>query len=142
MTKQPYEIVKTFLAQVEVLEQARHQLYALDSLCRPQNRLPEEPEHRAYTEAYGHFHDRLWKLELDAWHSVAMFALTLTADQQTEVRALAYRRWLSDHQSVRWILEPMGQPTTGWHGDDEQELRVWLHEHFVADKEKRGDLAP
>ena len=65
-----------------------------------------------------------------------MFALTLDDEQRKEVRAMAYRRFLSDRMSVMYLIREHGKEPTSWNSEEEEELRAWLKEHYSDEEDQ------
>lgn len=125
MTKSAFERVKDMLAHIEYLQQCEQMLYMIDHVARGRR------DDAEYTSAYGTMHHALYAKELEAWRSVFMLTLAATPEQQKEVRARAYKRFLSDRASVAYLMTEDLETPAGWPGNDEDDLRAWLKDNFA-----------
>ncbi len=135
MKPKAFEIVKKHLSLVKLLRELEHQLYRIDRVLRG-NSWSDDKE---YNNAYAIIHAALYKKELDAWRNVAMMALALSPEQQTEVKALAYKRFFDDGYAVMYLTSDLGEIPSSWSSGDEEELRQWLKDNFAPDSTGAGE---
>ena len=130
MKTKDFDLTRNLLAHIEYVQQCEQMLYMIARVART----GEEKESPEYKRGYAAIHGALFAKELDAWRTLFMFALAATPEQQMEIRARAYKRFLSERSSVAYLLTEDLEAPLRWLGDDEEKLRAWLKEHFAEDE--------
>jgi hypothetical protein len=77
----------------------------------------------------------LWQKEVFEWMTIAMWGLTLTADQRDRIKAAAYEMFLKDGKDVsHWLHD--GYHPGQWYSADEDNFRNMAAEAFFPWKGK------
>lgn len=131
MKAKDFDLTRSLLAHIEYVQQCQQMLYMIDRVART-GESKEDPE---YKRGYAAIHGALFAKELNAWRTLFMVALAATPGQQTEIRARAYKRFLSERSSVGYLLSEDLETPACWPADDEEKLRAWLKEHFAEEED-------
>ena len=129
MKAKDFNLTRGLLANIEYVQQCQQMLYMVDRVART----GRNKENQEYERGYALIHSALYAKELESWRTLFMLALASTAEQQTEIRARAYKRFLSERSSVGYLSKDLETPAR-WQDGDEEQLRAWLKEHFAEEE--------
>lgn len=133
MNKNSFDLTKHWLQQIETCKQALGMLYIISNIFGS-----SFFENAKTKEAYNQLSNFIHEKELDAWRNVFMFALTLDSEQQKEIKALAYKRFMESRKAIMYLLDDIGEHkfSGAYTVKEENELKQYLKDHF-GEKDKK-----
>lgn len=79
----------------------------------------------------GNITKELYRIELDHWRSLFMWALTVSKKDRAEIKARAYARFLNDGMHVANYFSEDGNTPGMWSAETEEDFRALCKEAFL-----------
>ena len=117
------DMVKNTIVSINQIQE--HQKAVMSAFCRADdlNRGSKD------TVNCGNLLEKLYQSENELWRNLFAWGLTLEADEQKDIKALAHARILSDEKSVAHHFND-GVTPGQWLSKDEKEFRKICKEYF------------